>query len=156
MREINTKIILEWAHKEIVKTLHYSISYVTWSAQKWWSKKRFSHINLVLHLLCLRYDLMMMLPLIMQCSWWCHSWLNNCDLYMWKVKSNSLDIDFIQSDIHGRLCKTFWYLKDKWPQWGLVAHICISEWAIIGLGKGFLSVQHQAITWIKADIFSIG
>ena len=32
-------------------------------------------------------------------------WPDNCDAVTWKVISNSLDIDFIYGDIHGRTCK---------------------------------------------------
>ena len=32
-------------------------------------------------------------------------WPDNCDANTWQVISNSLDIDFIHGDIHGRLCK---------------------------------------------------
>ena len=44
--------------------------------------------------------------------WWRHNrllmksqWLENCDSITWKVISNSLDIDFIYGDIHGRSCQ---------------------------------------------------
>ena len=44
--------------------------------------------------------------------WWHRSrllmtsqWLDNCDAITWIVISNSLDIDFIHGDIHGRSCK---------------------------------------------------
>ena len=44
--------------------------------------------------------------------WWRHNqlamtsqWPDNCDANTWQVISNSLDIDFIHSDIHGRSCK---------------------------------------------------
>ena len=32
-------------------------------------------------------------------------WPDNCDAITWIVISNSLDIDFIHGDIHGRSCK---------------------------------------------------
>ena len=32
-------------------------------------------------------------------------WPDNCDANTWQVISNSLDIDFIHDDIHGRSCK---------------------------------------------------
>ena len=45
-------------------------------------------------------------------SWWRHNelamtsqWPGNCDTNTWQVISNSLDIDFIHSDIHGRSSK---------------------------------------------------
>ena len=49
-----------------------------------------------------------------RCSlcWWRHNrslmmsqWPDNFDAVTWKVISNSLDIDFIHGDIHGRSCK---------------------------------------------------
>ena len=46
--------------------------------------------------------------------WWRHNrvvmasqWPNNCDANTWQVISNSLDIDFINGNIHGRSCKNF-------------------------------------------------
>ena len=36
-------------------------------------------------------------------------WPDNCDAITWKVISNSLDIDFIHGDIHGRSCKNLSY-----------------------------------------------
>ena len=47
--------------------------------------------------------------------WWCPNqltmtsqWPNHCDTNTWQVISNSLDINFIQGDIHGRSCKKSW------------------------------------------------
>ena len=44
--------------------------------------------------------------------WWRHNqllmtsqWPDNCDMITWIMISNSLDIDFIHGDIHGRSCK---------------------------------------------------
>ena len=49
--------------------------------------------------------------------WWRHNWLamtsqwpDNCDANTWQVISNSLDIDFIHGDIHGRWCKKLIYI----------------------------------------------
>ena len=36
-------------------------------------------------------------------------WPDNCDANTWQVISNSLDIDFIHGDIHGRSCKKMVY-----------------------------------------------
>ena len=36
-------------------------------------------------------------------------WSDNCDAISWKVISNSLDINFIHGDIHGRSCKKHEY-----------------------------------------------
>ena len=51
--------------------------------------------------------------------WWRYNWLlmtsqwpDNCDAITWIVISNSLDIDFIHDDIHGRSCKKFKYRPD--------------------------------------------
>ena len=48
--------------------------------------------------------------------WWRHNrlamtsqWSDNCDANTWQVISNSLDIDFIHGDIHGRSCKKIGY-----------------------------------------------
>ena len=60
--------------------------------------------------------------------WWCHNqlamsqWLDNCNANMWQVISNSFDINFIHSDIHGRSCKNENYISiisSKFPkcQW---------------------------------------
>ena len=53
----------------------------------------------------------------LESCWWRHNrlaitsqWPDNCDASTWQVISNSLDIDFIHSDIHGRSCKN-WFLR---------------------------------------------
>ena len=47
------------------------------------------------------YILLIMSQLITQCF----SQTNTCEVYMWKVISNSLDIDFIHRRIHAWACK---------------------------------------------------
>ena len=49
--------------------------------------------------------------------WWRHNlflmtlqWTHICDAITWLVMSNSLDIDFINGDIHGRSCKNKVYI----------------------------------------------
>ena len=49
--------------------------------------------------------------------WWRHNrllmtsqWPDNCHAITWVVISNSLDIDFIHGDIHGRLCIIYTYI----------------------------------------------
>ena len=61
--------------------------------------------GILIHCLCF------LLPLFMFC-WWRHNRLlmmsqlhDNCDATTWQVISNSLDIDFMHVDIHGRSCK---------------------------------------------------
>ena len=39
-------------------------------------------------------------------------WPDNCDAIMWIMISNSLDIDFIHGDIHGRSCKKSLLFRD--------------------------------------------
>ena len=38
-------------------------------------------------------------------------WPDNCDANTWQVISNSLDIDFIHGNIHGRSCKNAGYIN---------------------------------------------
>ena len=52
--------------------------------------------------------------------WWRHNrlsmtsqWPDNCDAITWIAISNSLDIDFIHGDIHGRSCKNGEYLNSR-------------------------------------------
>ena len=52
--------------------------------------------------------------------WWRHNrllmasqWAENSDASTWQVITNSLDIDFIHSDIHGRSCKKEWFSFKK-------------------------------------------
>ena len=74
-------------------------------------------------------------------------WPENCDAIIWIMISNSLDIDFIHGDIHGRSCKksksiimrvlklfihTLSSTLQPLTHWGRVAHICVGNLAIIG------------------------
>ena len=45
-------------------------------------------------------------------------WPDNCDAITWIVISNSLDIDFIHGDIHGRSCKKRRYCREV-GKWGM-------------------------------------
>ena len=100
-REINTKITLEWACKQFVTRVHTLLYFLhditnTWTTIK---TKIFTHRprgSLAQSTFC----------------WWRHNrvlmtsqWPDNCDAITWIVISNSLDIDFIHGDIHGRSCK---------------------------------------------------
>ena len=60
-------------------------------------------------------------------SWWRHNrllmtsqWPDDCDAITWKMISNSFDIDFIHSDIHGPSCKKLSYHT---PQWSVPIHL---------------------------------
>ena len=100
-REINTKITLEWAHKQFVTRVHtlfYFLHDIT-NPSMTLKTRIFTHhprVSLVRFTFC----------------WWRHNrlattsqWQDNCDANTWQVISNSLDIDFIHGDIHGRSCK---------------------------------------------------
>ena len=55
------------------------------------------------------------------CSWrhnrllMTSQWADNCDVSMWMMISNSLDIDCIHCDIHTQLCKKLSYFLKKNP-----------------------------------------
>ena len=71
--------------------------------------------------------------------WWRHNrllmmsqWPDNCNAIMWIMIFNSLDIDLIHGDIHGRSCKKDWYPMlpvqwDNWKFWG--TNIVTEVWA---------------------------
>ena len=40
-------------------------------------------------------------------------WPDNCDASTWKVISDSLDIDFIHANIHGRSCKKKLFIQEN-------------------------------------------
>ena len=61
--------------------------------------------------------------------WWRHNrllmtsqWPDNCDAITWIMISNSLDIDFVHGDIHGRSCKKLLY-QGPHPSWVIVVVI---------------------------------
>ena len=102
-REIDTKITLQWAQKQFVTrvpTLFYFLHDI--APIKITTKSTiFTHrprVSLAEFAFC----------------WWRHNGLlitlqlpDNGDAITWVVISNSLDIDFIYGDIHGRSCKIF-------------------------------------------------
>ena len=60
-------------------------------------------------------------------------WPDNCDANTWQVISNSLDIDFIHGDIHGRSCKKDMYLVEyAWLWWCWFASVPKCEDCIFG------------------------
>ena len=73
--EINTKITLEWAQKQFVTRVHASFCFF------WFCWRRHNRLLMT------------------------SQWPDNCDAIMCIVISNSIDIDFIHGDIHGRSCK---------------------------------------------------
>ena len=104
--EINTKITLEWAHKQFVTRVHtlfYFLHDITNPEMTLKTTIFAQHprVSLARFTLC----------------WWRHNrlvmtsqWPDNCDANTWQVISNSLDIDFIHGDIHGRSCKKAVYV----------------------------------------------
>ena len=97
-REINTKITLEWVHKQFVTRVHTLFYFLHNMTNPWMTLKRGS--SHIIPVMCLtRFTL----------CWWRHNrlamtsqWPDNCDANTWQVISNELDIDFIHGDIHGR------------------------------------------------------
>ena len=105
-REINTKMTLEWAHKQFVTRVHTSFyfSHDIRNTQMTTKTTIFSHQHRVSLVLFTFY-------------WWRHNWLlmtsqwpDNCDLITLLVIINSLDTDFILGDIHGRSCEIMWLI----------------------------------------------
>ena len=90
MREINTKITLEWAHKPFSRRVHTLFYFLH-------NQSINNNKNGDLHTLV--YILLMT-----------SQWPDNSDVITWILISNSLDIDFIHSNIHGRSCKKNWTL----------------------------------------------
>ena len=123
-REINTKITPEWAQKRfvtIVHTLFYFLHHIT---NPWMTinTKSFTHRprdSLARFSFC----------------WWRHNrllmtsqWPDNCDAITWIMISDSLDIDFIHGDIHGRLCKIYEDLFRQRTSTGSTINMLISGW----------------------------
>ena len=109
---INTRITFDWAQKQFVTrehTLFHFLQDIT-NPQMTIQTTLFTHrarVSLARFSFC----------------WWRHNgllmtsqWPNNCDAITWIVISNSLDIDFIHGDIHGRSCKKlgFMVLARQW------------------------------------------
>ena len=97
-REINTKITLEWAQNRFATRVHTLFYFL----HEFYTSSR---VALARFSFC----------------WWRHNrllmtsqWPDNCDAITWIVISNSLDIDFIHGDIHGRSCKKCNYLSMQW------------------------------------------
>ena len=95
------KITLEWTQRQFVTRVHtlsYTLHDIT-NVSMTIKTTIFTHrprVSLVRFSFC----------------WWRHNWLlmtsqwpDNCDSVTYIVISNSLDIDFIHGDIHGRSCK---------------------------------------------------
>ena len=69
--------------------------------------------------------------------WWRHNlflmtsqWPDNCDAIMWLMISNSLDINFIHSDILGRSWKKIWYFMPKNNSSVQLNHLACSKWEV--------------------------
>ena len=100
-REIKTKITVLWAQKQFVMRVHALFYFLHDIKNPSMTVKmtiftHHPHLSLVHFSFC----------------WWRHNqlmmtsqWPDNCDAITWIVICNSLNIDFIQGDVHGRLCK---------------------------------------------------
>ena len=100
-QEINTKITLEWAQKQFVTRVHTLFYFLHDITNSWITIK----VTIFSHCPCAS------LAWFSFC-WWHHNLLlmtsqlsDNCDAIMWIMTSNSLGIDFIHGNIHGRSCK---------------------------------------------------
>ena len=99
--QINTKITLEWAHKQFTMRVHisfHSLYHITNPQMmlKTMISAHHLHVSLARFTFCWWRQLLMM-----------SQWPDNCDTITWKVISNSLDINFIFGDIHGRVRKIY-------------------------------------------------
>ena len=100
---LNTKITLEWAHKQFVRRVHTIFDFLRdiTSPQMTIKPTIFTHRTHVAHV---RFTF----------CWWRHNrtlmtsqWPNNCNAITWIVISNLIDNDLFHGDIHGRSCKKF-------------------------------------------------
>ena len=115
-REINTKITLEWAHKQFVTRVHTLFYFL----------HDIMNPKMTLKTRILTHHPPVSLARFTLC-WWRHSrlamtsqWPHNCDANTWQVISNSLDIDFIHCDIHGRSCKKHIYADNDYNTKGMM------------------------------------
>ena len=127
-REINTKITLKWLHKKFFTRVHYTLSYflhVEANLSMAIKTRIFSHrprVSLARFTFCRwRHN---RLPITSQ-------WSDNCDANTRHVKSNSLHIDFIHSDIHAQSCKknAFEPTNDTpYELWGVFRDVFWEDW----------------------------
>ena len=100
-RGINTKRTLEWAQKQFITRAHTLFYF--------FHDKTNPSMTIETAIFTHRPRI----PLArFSFYWWRHTrllmtsqWPDNCDAIAWIMISNSLDIDFIHGDIHGRSCK---------------------------------------------------
>ena len=107
-RKMNTKIILEWAQKRFVTRVHTLFYFLHDITNPYMTMKTtsFTHrprVSLARFSFCRWHNRLLMT------SQWPHS----CDAITWMMISNSLDIDFIHGDIHGRSCKKCIFLTGR-------------------------------------------
>ena len=108
--EWNTKITLEWVHKQFVTRAHTLFYFLHDITNPYMTLKRWS--SHIIPVPCLaRFTF----------CWWRHNrlamtsqWPDNFDTYTWQVISNSFDIDFIHGDIRGRSCKNNRIIMRQW------------------------------------------
>ena len=120
-REINTKITLEWAHKQFVTRVHTLIYLLQDITNPWMTlKTRIFACHPCVSLARFKF------------CWWRHNrlamtsqWPDNCDANTWQVISNSLGIDFIHGDIHGRSCENTIFAISAHSS----VHLSISTWS---------------------------
>ena len=117
---INTKITLEWTHKQFVTRVHtlfYFLHDIT-NPSMTLNTRIFKHhprVSLARFPFCwCRHNRLLMTS----------QWPDNCDAITWTVISNSLDINFIHGDIHGRSCKNVEHSNNNmWQIYISIHHI---------------------------------
>ena len=100
-REIDINIAVEWALKQFSTRVHILFYFLHDITNPWMTIKMtiFAHcprVSLAQFSFCWWFlNRFLMIP----------QWPDSCDAVTWIVMYNSLDIDFIPDDIHGRSCK---------------------------------------------------
>ena len=141
-KEINTKITLEWEQNQFVMRVHALINFLLdiMNPQMMIKMTILTHCP---HVSLTRFSF----------CWWHHNqllmtsqWPDNCDVIMWIMIPNSLDIDFIHADIHGHSCKNKGFIK--------VVLAMLELWLQINHGCGGFNEQklrilahHYNIMW---------
>ena len=109
--------------------------------------------------------------------WWCRNWLmtsqwlDNCVAITWIVISNSLHINFIHSDIHGRLCKklkycwllaftrvllySLWIVPDHESKVSANEQKMLTHWGRDKMAAIFWMTFSNAFSWMKMYEFRL-
>ena len=101
--QINTKITLQWVHKQFITRVHTLFCLL----------HDITNPSMTIKTTIFTHRFRVSLARLTFC-WWHHNrflmmsqWPDSCDAITWIVISNSLVTDLIHGDIHGRRCKKF-------------------------------------------------